>query len=43
MRPKGVADGQPVDIPAPLPDRYYRWGDAGGWAERVDGRARPRV
>ena len=29
-RPKGVADGNPVNIPEPLVSRYYQWGDAGG-------------
>ena len=29
-RPKGVADGNPVNIPEPLIDRYHRRGDAGG-------------
>ena len=27
VRPKGVADGQQVNIPALLFDRYYQWGD----------------
>ena len=30
VRPKGVADGQQVNIPAPFDERYYRRGDAGG-------------
>ena len=29
-RPKGVVDGQQVNIPVPLESRYYRWGDAEG-------------
>ena len=29
-RPKGVADGNPVNIPEPLISRYHRTGDAGG-------------
>ena len=29
-RAKAVGDGQPVDIPAPVTRRYYRWGDAVG-------------
>ena len=29
-RPKGVADGQQVNIPAPVDARYHRWGDAEG-------------
>ena len=29
-RPKGVVDGQQVNIPVLLKARYYRWGDAGG-------------
>ena len=29
-RPKGVADGNPVNIPEPLVSRYHRRGDAGG-------------
>ena len=27
-RAKAVGDGQPVDIPAPVAQRLYRWGDA---------------
>ena len=29
-RPKGVVDGQQVNIPVPLKVRYQRWGDAEG-------------
>ena len=29
-RPKGVADGNPVNSPEPLVSRYHRRGDAGG-------------
>ena len=29
-RPKGVADGQQVNIPVLLNHRYQRWGDAVG-------------
>jgi hypothetical protein len=29
-RPKGVDDGQQVDIPVPPPRRYQQWGDAEG-------------
>ena len=29
-RPKGVGDGEQVNIPAPPVQRYYRWGDAEG-------------
>ena len=29
-RPQGVVDAQQVDIPVPLIDRYYRWGDGEG-------------
>ena len=29
-RPKGVVDGQQVNIPVPLKVRYQRWGDAVG-------------
>ena len=29
-RPKGVVDGQHVNIPVPLKARYQRWGDAVG-------------
>ena len=35
MRPKGVVDGQPVDIPAPIQQRYYRRGDAESYVRRV--------
>ena len=30
VRPKGVADGQRVNIPVPPASRYQRWGDAEG-------------
>ena len=30
LRPKGVDDGQQVNIPVPLKARYQRWGDAEG-------------
>jgi len=42
-RPKGVGDGQPVKIPAPLSQRYYRWGDAVGKAIRGVGSPRPTL
>ena len=29
-RPKGVVDGQQVNIPVPLKVRYQQWGDAVG-------------
>ena len=29
-RPKGVGDGQQVNIPVLLKDRYQLWGDQGG-------------
>ncbi len=30
LRPKGVSDGQPVNIPVLPFDRYEQWGDTGG-------------
>ena len=30
VRPKGVADGQQVNIPVPPVGRYQQWGDAVG-------------
>jgi hypothetical protein len=33
-RPKGVADGYPVNIPELPEERLYDWGDAGGYASR---------
>src|SRR5690606_27227039 len=33
-RPKGVVEGQQVEIPVPLLRRYERWGDAGGQGRR---------
>ena len=38
-RPKGVADGQTVDIPSPRADDKVRTGDGVGRAERGDGDA----
>ena len=37
-RPKGVADGQTVDIPVPRRVRYDRWGDEEGQGNPGDGR-----
>ena len=34
MRPKGVTDGHPVNIPVP-PGDVIRWGDAEGYESRV--------
>ena len=41
LRPKGVGDGQQVEIPVPPRYRYEQGGDAGGYGKRTDGSVRP--
>ena len=35
LRPKGVDDGQQVNIPVPLKVRYQQWGDAVGYVSHL--------